>query len=331
MPIFNFYSFENRPSGESKDLFKGDPTLAQPKPYTTPEECFGSFFVSHHSFQLPVLRQSGKGAEKGTAWAKYKCDVMRHEDGIVLMTVENNKVKHTIVDKKDRENEHHPYCMVVIDNRPDRQIIGIERNSAFDSQPDKVAAILKKGMDCLMAPYRREIVLTHLKKKSTEFWPVVNELRTKFKDVVKQIRLDFKGQEDDPDGGDTIRIISALARKAESEAVFMLNAPDEGEVKLQEVYDDLTNMADICLRQRGYDLTVKFRNFGVYRYGADLLAQFGVAEEVLTQFEEGVRVFDFDSGMNQYELVDWLNKLAELLNGYKKHAISEGRKNRRRR
>lgn len=334
MPIFSFYSYEIKQAEDKVDLFAGvngteDKNAASR--YSSPEDCFGSFFVSGRSIDLPVLKSSGRGSEKITEWDKYRCEVMRHEDGVILMTIENNKVKHTIVDKKDKENPHHPFCTVLIDNRPGNQTIGIEKNSAFDGKPDKVAGIMKMAMSSLMAPYHLEVELTHLKKKSTEFWPVVNDLRTKFKDIVKQIRLDFNGKEDEADANDVVRVMSAIAKKANSEAVFMLNAEGDQEIMLQEVYDDLTSMAEICLKQKGYDLSVKFKNFGVYRYGADLLAQFGVDEKVIENFENGIQEFDFDRGGNIYMLVEWLDKLAELLKGYKKHAISEGRKGRSRR
>lgn len=334
MPIFNFYSYEIKQANDKIDLFTDVNEIQGKKPasrYNSPEDCFGSFFVSNHSIELPVLKSSGSGSEKTTEWDKYRCDVMRHEEGVILMTIENNKVKHTIVDKKDKKNPHHPFSIVLIDNRPGRQIIGIEKNSAFDGKPDKVASIMKMGMNFLMASYHLEIELTHLIKKSSEFWPVVNDIRTKFKDIVRQIRLDFNGKEDESDANDVMRVISALARKTESAAVFMLNAEGEGEVMLQQAYEDLTSIADICLKQKGYDLSVKFKNFGVYRYAADLLAQFGVDDRVIENYENGNLVFDFDRGDNMYELVDWLDKLAELLNGYKKHAISEGRKGRSRR
>lgn len=61
----------------------------------------------------------------------------------------------------------------------------------------------------------------------------------------------------------------------------MLLAEGDGEVKLHEVSDDVSHIAALCLEHPGYDLMVKFRQFGVYRYGADLLAQFGVDDEVL--------------------------------------------------
>lgn len=138
MTIFNFYALENKASEERKDLFGevSDAVNADKMPVSaTPEDCLGSFFETNHSLELPVLITSGNGSGATTCWDKHKCDVLRHEGGVILMTVEANKSKHTTIDKKDVEHQHHPYSIVLIDNRPGHQMVGIERNSAFRPQP----------------------------------------------------------------------------------------------------------------------------------------------------------------------------------------------------
>ena len=110
-----------------------------------------------------------------------------------------------------------------------------------------------------------------------------------------------------------------------------LNAEGNGEIKLKEIYEDITNLANICLASKCYDLTVKFKNFGIYRYGAEQLAQFGVDEQLLNSFASGVRQIGFEDGDNPYALIDWLDKLSELLQGYAKINIQQGRKACRRR
>jgi len=346
MPIFNFYALENKASEERKDLFSApadavkteaetsDAVNADKKPaYATPEECLGSFFETRHSLQLPVLKSSGKGEEKTTFWDRHKCDVLRHEDGVILMTVEANKSKHTTIDKKDVEHQHHPYSTVLIDNRPGHQMIGIERNSAFDGKPDKLADILQKGISHLLMPYGRKIELMGLKKNDKEFWPVIDRLRTHYQDEVRQIRLDLSGKnaKEVAAAGSLMSLISGLAAKTDSAASLILQSEESKEVRLQEVHDDLTHIAEICLAHKGYDLMVKFKKFGVYRYGADLLAQFGVDDEVLGYFENGNKEFSFDQGAPMYGLSIWLDKLNNLLNDYGKYTVQAKRKAPRRR
>ena len=76
-------------------------------------------------------------------------------------------------------------------------------------------------------------------------------IRTIFKDSVRQIRMDFSGKdsEEQPDPQDMVAVMRALARKSASTAAVTLNAEGE-EVKLDELHDDLTNMANICLTQK---------------------------------------------------------------------------------
>lgn len=337
MPIFNFYALENKASEERKDLFSetSDAVNAAPKAvYSTPEECLGSFFETRHSQELPILKTSGKGNDKATFWDTHKCDVLRHEDGVILMTVEANKSKHTTIDKKDVEHQHHPYSIVLIDNRPGRQMVGIERNSAFDSNTDKLALILQQGINHLLLPYGRSIELLKLKKRSKEFWAVIDRLRTHYQDEVRQIRLDLSGNKADgkaADASSLMSLISGLAAKTESQASLILQSEKDKEVKLQEIHDDVSHIADICLANKGYDLMVKFKNFGMYRYGADLLAQFGVDDDVLECFENGNREFSFDQGSSVYGVAVWLDKLNTLINDYGKHTVQSKRKAPRRR
>jgi hypothetical protein len=76
-------------------------------------------------------------------------------------------------------------------------------------------------------------------------------------------------------------------------------------------------MADICVKQKGkYDLTVKFKTFGLYRYGADIMAQFGVEDEVIEEFENGVKKMNFETPEGSFSLTQWLDRMHELLKDY---------------
>ena len=123
MIIFKFYSFKNQPIENKAQLFENSDG-AQPQP-SDPVQLFGSLFKTDGQFDLTVFKNPNEECDI------FRCQVLRHEDGVVLMALENNRLKHTIIDLKDVAHEHHPYCLVIIDNRPGRQLIGIERNSSF--------------------------------------------------------------------------------------------------------------------------------------------------------------------------------------------------------
>lgn len=335
MPIFNFYALENRASEAENDIFSdsgGAATTGAETMTTTPIECLGNLFVTHHSQRLSVLKTQGRGEKRTSYWDVHCCDVLRHEDGIILMTVEANRNKHTIVNKKDVEHEHHPYSMVMIDNRPGHQTVAIERGAAF--APDALALILQEGLCHLLHESGRKVELRRLKKTSREFWPVVEHLCGTYGDRVKQIRLDMNGRKEPPggrrrDSHHLLGVLMELARKTQSEASLIL-ANAEEEVKLKEVYEDVSMVAAICLKEKDYDLSVKFEQFGVYRYGAELLAQFGLGEKLIGQFENGELEFD-DMGEPRYALTNWLNKVTKLLKDYGETNIPKPRTAARRR
>jgi hypothetical protein len=187
----------------------------------------------------------------------------------------------------------------------------------------------------ILGQYHLKLEFSRYQRDKNEFWPVVNDIRSKFKDSVRQIRMDFKGKEEDEetDSNDVVSIMRMLAKKSESTAAVMLSAEGDGEVKLDELHDDLSNMADICVKQKGkYDLTVKFKTFGLYRYGADIMAQFGVEDEVIEEFENGVKKMNFETPEGSFSLTQWLDRMHELLKDYANEVpVQKGRNHRRRR
>lgn len=336
MPIFTLYRYKIDTRKDEGELFEyeGDGTVT-PK-YATHEECFGSFFSTGGKLPLNVLCEKGKGKDKTTEWEAFENDVLRCDNGVMLMTIENNKWKHTTNKKKDVAHEHHPYCHVVIDNRPGHQIIAVVKNAAFDNKPDKVCGILNHAFNnrVFLGQYHLQLTFTKCQRNSNEFWPVVNDIRSKFKDSVKQIRMDFSGkdEEEQANPSDVVAIMRALAKKSASTAAVTLNA-DGDEVKLDELHDDLTNMADICIKQKGmYNLTVKFKTFGLYRYGTDIMAQFGVEDEVLDEFEHGIKRMAEDNPDGTFALTEWLDRMHELLKDYTNEVpVQKSGKKRRRR
>ena len=323
MPIFAFYDFKiGQRKDEEADMFKEQEKEdnIQLKQYDSPEACFGSFFKTGGKLSLNVLREKGKGKEKTVEWEPFENDALMVAYGVILMTIENNKWKHTTNKKKDVAHEHHPYCHVVIDNRPGHHVMAVVKNSAFDNKPDKVCGILYQAFnnETILGQYHLKIEFTKRQRAKNEFWPVVNDIRSIFKDRVRQIRMDFSGDDDEelsPEAQDMVAVMRMLARKSASTAAVTLNADGE-EVKLDELYDDLTNMANICLTQKGYDLTVKFRTFGLYRYGADIVAQFGVEDEVIEEFENGVKKMNFENPNGSFALIEWLDRMIALLDKY---------------
>lgn len=316
MAIFAIYQFELKEGKTGRSLF---PELAEGSEmkslatYNSREEYFGSFFTPKRF--LPLHARKGAKLETDV----YRCEILAHFDGVILLTIENNKSKHTIEDKKDVKHPHHPYCYIAIDNRKGYQLLAIERSSAFDGNPERICKILCEGMNYKMQPTNVEVCYKEKYKARTEFWKTVNDIKTLFDDTVSQIKLDFdqkKSKGGKPKPGNIISIMTAWGNKAQATAGFYLGTGGNEEVKLDEIRDDLIGIADICMKQKEYNLVMKFKKFGLYKYGADIKAQFGVEDSVLDKFEHGNKEIEEGNLNGTFELVQWLDRINKLMADY---------------
>lgn len=336
MSIFKFYTFKNekRKDNPQPQLLTSSDEATPAKP-TDPRELFGGLFKTNGQLKLWVP----KGKDEADCEI-YHCRVLRHSADVAVLVLENNGSKHTIIDMKDVKHDHHPFCHVIIDNRPDSQLIGIERNAAFGSNTGKVADILSKGLSNLLFSDGRRIELERLVKSSTSLWDVVDEIVEKFNDRVTQIRLDFDGDDDGNAASASptlcansfLALLSSMANSSESNALFALCAKNDDGVKLDNIRTDLQHIADQCLAQKVYTLSVRFKTFGIYRYGAELAAQFCIDENLIAEFVIGEKKIEFDDKEEGFYMIMWLNRLNNLTkDNYKNEPIQPRRTRRRRR
>lgn len=314
MAIFAIYQFELKEGKTGRSLF---PELAEGSDmkslatYSSREEYFGSFYEKTR-FLLLHARKNYVKMETDV----YRCEILAHFDGVVLLTIENNKAKHTIEDKKDIKHPHHPYCHIAIDNRKGHQLLAVERSSAFDGNPERICKILCEGMNYKMQPANVEICYKEKYKARTEFWKTVNDIKVLFDDTVKQIRLDFdrkKVKERKPKPNDMMGMVAAMAIKAQTNSAVLFGTCGSEEVKLDEIREDLINIADVCMKQKEYDLVLKFRKFGLYKYGADIKAQFGVDDSVLDDFAVGKKEIEEGNLNGTFALVQWFDRIDKLM------------------
>ena len=162
---------------------------------------------------------------------------------------------------------------------------------------------------------------------------MVDEVIDTFDDRVTRIQLDYQG--DSADGNEVNRMLGGmlmLAKKSDSDALFALNEKTPNGVKIDDIRTDMQHIATMCLKSPDYTLAVKFKNFGVYRYGADLMAQFGMDDYVMNDFATGKTIMNFDTGQPDYDLKLWLDRLGRLMTkDYKNEPLQSTRTRRRRR
>lgn len=328
MPIFKFYKFQISSKAKTMELFSPNTPASATPEATDSAGILDELLHTGCQIELAVPKDV-----QNSEWEIFHCKILRHDGGVALMVLENNRYKHTIINMKDVEHEHHPFCHVILDNRPGHQYVGIERNSAFGTKTDKVANILCTGLSLKLHEYHRKMEIERLTKKNAELWNVVDQVMDTFDDRVVQIRLDYQG--DSTEGKEVNRMLGGmlmLAKKSDSDALFALNGKTSNGVRIDDIRTDLQHIAEMCLKSPNYALAVKFKNFGVYRYGADLMAQFGTDDNVINDFATGKTVMNFDTGQPDYDLRLWLDRLERLMTkDYKNEPIQSTRTRRHRR
>jgi len=316
MAIFSIYQYGLKEGKSGRSLF---PELAEGDEkkslatYSSREEYFGSFFKTRYLY----LHARKNYVKMETD--EYRCEILAHFENVVLLTIENNKAKHTIEDKKDIKHPHHPYCHIAIDNRNGHQLLAIERSSAFDGNPERICKIICEGMNYKMAYTNVEISYQEKYKAKTEFWKTVNEIKTLFDDSVNQIRLDFdrkKMKGGKPNPNDMMGRVTEMAIKAQTNSSVLFGTGGNEEVKLDDIREDLIGIADICMKQKEYDLVLRFRKFGLYKYGADIKAQFGVEDSVLNDFAEGKKELEEGNPDGTFGLLQWFDRINKLMEEY---------------
>ncbi len=320
--VFSIYSFTIRQSEGEQEIF------SQQNEYKTYEELLASFFNAGSTVQH-VGRTAGS--------KPYKADVLHKAEGVILFTLENNAHKTTMVNKKPVQHDHHPFCPVIIDYRPEHRLVAAPLDKAFDKDPDKIMTILHHTYNKLLSPYHLQIEFEMMTRRKEEFMPIVNSIRTTFKDRVKYIKLEFSGEEDDtlakesnPQVNDYIGSLLRMANSSKSDGLFEFRERNQGGVDVDAIDSDLSIISQICRENKGYALAVSFDKFGIYRYGMDLRATFGLEDEILNDFRPGSQDIFRKNGYD-FDLPAWFDRISNFTEGYDKNMFVGHRRTTRRR
>lgn len=97
-------------------------------------------------------------------------------------------------------------------------------------------------------------------------------------------------------------------------------------------------MAELCKQNPHYNLLVKYEHFGIFRYGQDVRAQYGVESDVLESFvnprsepTDDILFPDEEEELKRITLPEWLDKVQMLYQKYEEESLSVKKRTRRRR
>lgn len=215
------------------------------------------------------------------------------------MRIANNKKTKLEADFNVSEFDNHPSCLVIIDNRKDRQIIAIERNIAF-SKTSMVADILQNTFRLKLLSNRLTLDIAG-KFHTAEFWQVRNA------------SMELKGIEyvDFPFAYPNLPAISDLvdeyftnlAKRTNSEPTLHLQGQNHESVNIDPKDIWILNAIKACAAS-GKPILIKPKGSQVRKIGVDS----PVIEEIADIAVKELSSRDlFDSKFNL--IVEFLNKI----------------------
>lgn len=223
------------------------------------------------------------------------------QNGIYVLRIANTGHKPAKVENnfKVMKQQNHPSCIVIIDNRQDRQIIAIEHNSAFGKDPS-LAVIIQTTLRKALQNYRLTLDVTQ-KYHTSEFWQVVdNSMMLRGIDYV-----DFPfAYPNLPEISDMVgEYMNNIARQTNSEPTLKLKGQNNESVNLSREDQWLLSAIKACAAS-GRPILIKPKGSELMKIGVDSPVYEEISDETLTELDQKEL---FDSKYNI--IVEFLNTI----------------------
>lgn len=223
------------------------------------------------------------------------------QNGIYVLRIANTGHKPAKVENnfKVMKQQNHPSCIVIIDNRQDRQIIAIEHNSAFGKDPS-LAVIIQTTLRKALKNYRLTLDVTQ-KYHTSEFWQVVDSSM-----MLKGIDyVDFPfAYPNLPEISDMVgEYMNNIARQTNSEPTLKLKGQNNESVNLSREDQWLLSAIKACAAS-GRPILIKPKGSELRKIGVDSPVYEEISDETLTELDQKEL---FDSKYNI--IVEFLNTI----------------------
>lgn len=240
MATFAIYTFKFRDI-DNKGLFVGQTEKYEPLPTLEDKQRFmQQIFIKDHTGKEPFLR-GADGCDCKTLW---------ESSGFIVLMVSN--IKNVTRHQKFRKIKDHdePWCHVLIDNRPGREFIAIEKNGAFSS-PDIVANILQDELRYRFALHHVEITIKN-QYQPDAFWDIINKHLV---NGIRQVAFHFSVP-NPPWASELLGNMNEAARSMHARPTAIFSSPDNSPLIVDPQNEELRRYVEVCAKE-GEDITVK--------------------------------------------------------------------------
>lgn len=290
----------------------------------TSEEKFELIFPQKQGASLQIQRIKKDGADK------YPCTVLRHEEHVIMLLLENEKgvdiweeqpTQGPIPKIEKKTKRSTPYCYVIIDNRPGIHQIAIQSPSPAWKNPNMVKTLLEESINWIsnVLDYGLEV---HIRSKMlpTKFWEYVDRKRKKDKVSIKRMVFSFTNYKRRPDI-DIMQALSSEWKHMESFMAWMNQiGVDKGEIDItppkddsliKRKYADIKHMVEICMNSN-YALSITFSDGITYKCNQELRAELPMKDETIRlEFEQGYKEL-----FSSYRILEWLDEVVNEIKQY---------------
>lgn len=262
---------------------------------------------------------------------KKPCVVLNHDDNIIMLRLVNEKGKDIWEEKttsapvsriEKTKTPSKPYCIIIIDNRPNAQIIAIQTGTDAWKSPNKVVDLLQGSFNWLLdvKNYGLEVSIMS-KMMPTKFWDYVQKKKRDDNVYIKNMSFAFANHLRRPE----LDIQSALSSKWRRFDTFIewINqlGGDKGEIRIEPPRNDalmkrkladIKHMVEICMVS-DYSLSVTFSDNVTYKCNQEVRAEMPMKDiRIRNRFEEG-----FKALFKPYHLTEWLDDIIEKTKQYR--------------
>ncbi len=258
------------------------------------------------------------------------CVIIRHDMHIILLRLVNEMEKGIWEEKptnspitkiEKTKKPTMPYNYVIIDNRPDVQMIAIQTGSEAWKKPNVVKDLLQDSFNWIMDVnnYGLEVTIKS-KMMPTRFWDYVQKKKREDKVEIKAMVFSFANHLRRPE----IDIMSALSSKWRHLESFMgmVNqlGGDKGELRIEPPKNDalmkkkladIKHMVEICMVS-DYSLSVTFTDNVIYKCNEEVRAEMPMDDVIRKEFEQG-----FYNLFDSCSLTKWFDEIVEKTKKYK--------------
>ena len=262
---------------------------------------FASFFEGK-KLNLYTERKT----RNGDLTIQYPNDVMAVHEGIHLLRINNRSFKTLIKPAETMTNgvqdytavpeESNPYSYVIIDNRYEMGIcqIAIQKNSAWSTAPNSkltLRKLLETNINRFFLdesiPLQIEIVP---KMRKSEIWEFCKQRCNEGQDAITQVAFDFPNQRKMarsnriPSPTGYVKHLAKLMDVTDAIKTHIeLSYTNANPEALENNAKDLAHIVDICSNEN-YQLSIRFRDYGLYKCGEIVRAMFPMKEALLNVF-----------------------------------------------